>query len=499
MGQKKKVAIYCRVSTDLQETSIVNQQQYFEDYLAKHNEYILYKYYIDEGISGTDIKKRKGFNEMMEDGKAKKYDILLAKSYSRFSRNIIQSLQAINDLRERGIRVAFIEDGLDSEKDASTFGLFSWIYQQEAERGSIRIKSTWKTYNTSGKLHACRSPYGYDYDKESGDWIINQDESIYVKKIFDMYLNEGYGCTKIANILNDKGIKTKRGGKWANNTIRKIISNPVYIGTLIQGKSRTIDVVIKKSKKIDEKDWYVHENRFEAIIDEDTFYLTQEEIKRRGESKYERRSSSALFSTLIKCGECGSTFTIKRQKHFRNYSPYYTCIEYERKGVRGCGHSRITIYENELIDVIKDWLIYLSENNYKPIKDEWDKADNSISKEDLQKELVVIKKLLDEANNESLALLKLYTKGIINDNQYQMQNEQYQSQLETLTKEKENIENKIELNKVKMKSDSEIINIMDKIKSLDDSDWTNGLLRQIIETITISQDGTVIIVPKSPT
>lgn len=499
MEQKKRVAIYCRVSTEFQDTSIVNQQQYFEDYLARHDEYILYKYYIDEGISGTDTKKRNGFNQMITDGKANKYDVLISKSFSRFGRNQIQCLQAINDLREKGIRAIFIEDGLDSEKDVSTFGLFSWLYQQEAHKTSERIKLTWDTYNQSGKLHACRSPYGYDYDKATGDWIINQDEAVYVRKIFNMYLNEGYGCTKIANILNETGVKTKRKGEWANNTIRKIITNPVYIGTLIQGKSRTIDVVIKKSKKIDEKDWYVHENRFEAIIDEETFYLTQEEIKRRGESKYERRSSSALFSTLIKCGECGSTFTIKRQKHFRNYSPYYTCIEYERKGVRGCGHSRITIYENELIDVIKDWLIYLSENNYKPIKDEWDKADNSISKEDLQKELVVIKKLLDEANNESLALLKLYTKGIINDNQYQMQNEQYQSQLETLTKEKENIENKIELNKVKRKLDSEIINIMDKIKSLDDSDWTNGLLRQIIEKIEIVQDGTVTILPKRPT
>lgn len=499
MEQKKRVAIYCRVSTEFQDTSIVNQQQYFEDYLARHDEYILYKYYIDEGISGTDTKKRSGFNQMMKDGKAKKYDVLISKSFSRFGRNQIQCLQAINDLREKGIRAIFIEDGLDSEKDASTFGLFSWLYQQEAHKTSERIKLTWDTYNTSGKLHACRSPFGYNYDKENGAWVINQDEAIYVKKIFDMYLNEGYGCTKIANILNDKKVKSKRGGKWANNTIRKIIENPIYIGTLIQGKSRTIDVVIKKSKPINKKDWYVHENRFEGIIDEETFYLVQEEIKRRGESKCERRSTSALFSTLIKCGECGTTFTIKRQKHFKNYSPYYSCIKYEQKGVSGCGHSRITIYENEMIDAIKDWLEYYSKNNYKLIKEEWERNDKAETKEDLQKELEVIKKLLEESNNESLALLKLYTKGIIDDNQYQIQNEQYKCQINTLTREKEDIESKIEMSKIRKQNDSDIISIMDKIKNLDTGDWTNGLLRQIIETITISQDGTVIIVPKSPT
>lgn len=499
MEQKKKVAIYCRVSTDLQETSIVNQQQYFENYLSKHEEYILYKYYIDEGISGTDTKKRTGFNQMMADGRAKKYDVLLAKSYSRFSRNIIQSLQAINDLRERGIRVAFIEDGLDSEKDSSTFGLFSWIYQKEAESTSTRIKSTWDTYNTSGKLHTCRSPYGYDYDKERRDWIVNKDEAVYVKKIFDMYLNEGYGCKKIANIFNEKGIKTKCGGRWANNTIRKIIENPVYIGTLVQGKSRTIDVVIKKSKPIDKKDWYVHENRFEPIIDKDTFYLTQKEIEKRNSTKHERRSSSALFSTLIKCGECGSTFTIKRQKHFKNYSPYYSCVKYEQEGVKGCGHSRIAVYENTLIQGVKGWLVFLSENNYESIKEEWKKNNELNSTEDLQKELNVVKKLLDESNNESLALLKLYTKGIIDDNQYQIQNEQYRSQLDTLKKEKEDIENKIEMSKIKKKSDSDIISIIDKVKDLDTSEWTNGLLRQIIETIIITANGTVTILPKRPT
>ena len=496
MEQKKKVAVYCRVSTDIQDTSILNQQQYFEDYLSKHEEYMLYDWYLDEGISGTDIKKRDGFNKIIEDGKAKKYDILIAKSFSRFGRNQIQTLQAINSLRENGVRVVFIEDGLDSEKDISTFGLFSWLYEQEARKTSERIKLTWDTYNNAGKLHTCRSPYGYNYNKETGDFEINKDEAIYVKKIFNMYLNDGYGCTKIANILNEKGVKTKIKGSWANNTIRKIITNPIYIGTLIQGKSRTIDVVIKKSKPIDKKDWYVHENRFEAIIDKDTFYLVQEEIAKRNEKKYGRRSTSALFSTLIKCGECSSTFTIKRQKHFKNYKPYYSCINYESKGVKGCGHSRITIYENELVEYIKEWLEFISRNNYEAIKKEMNKNNENDKIDDLQKELVVIKKLLNEANNESLSLLKLYTKGIINDNQYQIQNEQYQSQLTTLSKEKEAIENKIQINKIQKNNDIDIIGLIDNIKKIDVSKWTNGQLSKIIEKIEISKDGTVVVTPK---
>ena len=137
----KRVATFSRVSTEMdsQKTSILNQEEIYSSWIEK-NKCILYKSYIDDGISGTKAYKRVEWLKMLEDGKNKKYDILLCKSYSRFGRNMIETLGAIKELRENGIRIIFIEDSLDSEADSTKFGLFSWISEQESQNTSKRIK-----------------------------------------------------------------------------------------------------------------------------------------------------------------------------------------------------------------------------------------------------------------------------------------------------------------------------------------------------------------------
>jgi len=269
-----KCAIYTRVSTFDQGTSIINQQEYFKDYIVKQNLEI-YEIYSDEAFSGLESSKRQSFKKLIEDAKRNKYHILLSKSYSRFGRNQRETLAALSVLFEHNIRVIFIEDGLDSKRDKGQFGLFAWLAEQESRKISERIKLTWQHYNKEGKVHSTASPFGYDYDKSIKNFTINKKEKEIVILIYNLYLN-GNSVNKIANILNDKNYSTKKNAKWHGKTIMLILRNEFYIGNLIQGKSHTIDITIKKTQKINRENWFIHKNNHPPIITDDVFNKVQD-------------------------------------------------------------------------------------------------------------------------------------------------------------------------------------------------------------------------------
>ena len=174
-----KVATFSRTSTDYdsQSKSIGNQEDIFKAWMDRNSNCILYKSYIDEAISGTKAKYRTQWKELIQDGKDKKYDILLSKSFSRFGRNMIETLSAIRDLREVGIRIVFIEDGLDSFKETGNFGLFGWLSEQESQRTSKRIKTVFENFKEQGKIYNCIAPLGYDYDIQKKNFVVNDLEA----------------------------------------------------------------------------------------------------------------------------------------------------------------------------------------------------------------------------------------------------------------------------------------------------------------------------------
>ena len=373
--KKKRVAFFSRVSTMDQHSSIENQQKIFEQWLERNKDCEYYKTYEDEGISGAKGYKRIEWLKMLEDGKKDLYDVVVCKSFSRFGRNIVETLTAIKQLRSNGIRCVFLEDGLDSEKDASKFGLFAWLAEEEANKTSNRIKTVWDSFNKEGKIHVTVAPYGYDYDIQKKEFVVNEIEKEVVKKIFNLYI-QGYGFNKIAQLLTEDGIPTKKGGVWAGTTVQTILKNEFYIGTLIQGKTRTIDATMKENIKIDESEWFRHKDHHEAIIDEDVFKKVNKQIEERSlnakkyytkeHSNSKRNSNKSLFSNLLVCGECGSMMTIKRKKR-ENYKPYYQCLNYDRISLK-CGHKSNRINESDLVYIVKNKLVNLSQNNFMALK-----------------------------------------------------------------------------------------------------------------------------------
>lgn len=486
-----KVATFSRTSTEYesQSKSILNQEDIFKSWIKKNN-CELYKNYIDEGISGTKGKYRTAWKQLLEDGKNKKYDILLSKSYSRFGRNMVETLGAIKELRENNIRIIFIEDNLDSKEDITKFGLFSWMAEQESQNTSKRIKTVFKHFKETGKIYNCIAPLGYDYDINKKNFVINEVEASIIKRIFKLYL-QGNGTNKIGNILTSEGIKGKNGGVIRGNTIKNIILNEVYTGTLIQGKSETIDVTISKMKQNEPENWIKHYNNHEPIIDLETFIQANKLFKINSDKakqyRYsikgmERSSNVSLFSNLLTCNNCGRSMTIRRKK---GKKLYYNCSEYEKVGV-SVGHTSNRIDEEFLIEHIKYELNSIIERNFDIININ---TNNDI-KSSLENELKVINKGIDEQMKRTNNLMELYNSGAISVNQFKLQNESISKLLDTHIKNKEIIEDKINNLPVKQSSFKKDV---ENIVGLSIEQWSNSMLKNIIDKININTNGIISI------
>ena len=484
-----KVATFSRTSTDniSQSKSIGNQEDVYKSWIEKNN-CVLYKNYIDEGISGTKGRYRVEWKELIQDGKEKKYDILLSKSYSRFGRNMVETLSAIKELREAGIRIIFIEDNLDSTKDTTNFGLFSWLAEMESKKTSERIKTVFDNFKEKGKIYNCIAPWGYDYDIEKKNFVINEVEASIIRRIFKLYV-QGNGTTRIANILTSEGIKGKNGGVIRGNTIKNTILNEVYVGTLVQGKSEGIDVTISKRNKIEQEKWIKHLNNHEAIITYETFIEANKIFKVNSEKakkhRYsikgiERSSNASLFSNLLICSNCGASITIRRKK---GKKIHYNCSEYEKVGV-SVGHTSNRIDEDFLVEYIFFRLNELIERDFDIININ---ANVDIKKE-LENQLQAVEKSINEQMKKTRNLINLYDEKVISMNQFKLENETISNTLDSLMKNKEILEDKIKNIPQETGSFKKDVESVLKIPV---EQWNNSMLKTIIKKIYVNNDGTI--------
>lgn len=492
---KKKVAFFSRVSTLEQHSSMDNQEKIFKQWLERNQDCTFHRLYEDEGISGAKGYKRTTWLEMLKDGEERKFDVIVCKSFSRFGRNQTETLSAVKNLRAKGVRCVFLEDNLDSEKDMSKFGLFAWLAEEEANKTSERIKMVWDSFNKEGKVHVAIAPYGYDYSKEINNFLVNEIEKEVVENMFNMYL-QGYGFNKIAQMLTDNNVPTKKGGKWAGATVRKVLTNEFYIGTLIQGKTRTIDATMKENIIIDEDKWYKHSNHHEAIISDEVFIKVNNQILSRSNkakevytkehSNKKRNSNKSLFSNLLVCGLCGGGMTIKRKRK-DNYKPFYQCIDYDKISLK-CGHRSNRINEVDLIELVKEELEELSEDNFRELKNLqiMKKEDKTIEK--MKKEIIAIEKKIEEQIKLANDLLKFYTTGKIVEMQFTLQNDNIQKALSELIKRKNILKEKIDNSENTQEEEKKIFMGIEGIVGKDTQEWSNAELKEVIENIIIYPD-----------
>jgi site-specific DNA recombinase len=325
-GEKKKIAVYARVSTmeEEQQSSQELQESYFKEMIAKNENWELYKIYADHGVTGTNTKNRTAFNEMIEDAKEQQFDIIITKSISRFARNTLDCLTYVRMLKglKKPVGVIFDRERISSLDSSSEMLLTIIASISEEESKTISANVCWGVTKrfSQGIPHIPTTYFlGYDEDEE-GNLIINEEEAKTVRRIYKELL-AGKGTVVIAKELTRDKVKTARGNtKWTSDSVLKLLRNEKYAGHALCQKSVTLDPLTHKlvrNKK--HKPQYFIRNHHPPIISEEDWNEAQKELDRRSKmlhdpgGKYRRAySGRAPFSNMFFCGTCGMPIIRRR-------------------------------------------------------------------------------------------------------------------------------------------------------------------------------------------
>lgn len=334
----KKVAAYCRVSTDKEDqaNSYESQKSYFRDYISHHPDWELYEVFSDEGLSGTSTQKRIGFNKMIAAAKKEEFDLIITKEISRFARNTLDSIYYTRMLKEHGVGVIFLNDNINTlDGDAELrLAIMSSIAQEESRKTSERVKWGQKRQMEHGVVFG-GTMLGYDILK--GRMYLNPDGARIVRMIFHKFVEEGKGCHVIARELTESGIKPMKGQFWQDSVILRILKNEKYCGDLVQKKTFTPNYLSHKKKyNRGEEEFVIIENHHEPIITRKMYEQANAILKQRsksqcGNAKYSNRYP---FSGKIKCGFCGASF-VARSKKRKDGSVYriWRCQKTVKQGI----------------------------------------------------------------------------------------------------------------------------------------------------------------------
>ncbi|GLY11477.1 recombinase family protein [Pseudobacillus badius] len=409
--EKIKVAAYCRVSTDSEEqaTSYEVQVEHYTTYIQNNPEWELAGIYADDGISGTNTKKREQFNKMIEDSMNGKIDMIITKSISRFARNTLDCLKYIRQLKDKEIPVFFEKENINTmdAKGEIMLTIMASLAQQESQSLSQNVKLGIQYRYQQGEVQVNHNRFlGYTKD-ENNKLVINLEQAKIVKRIYREYL-EGASLVQIARGLEaDEILTAAKRTKWRPESIKKILQNEKYIGDALLQKTYTVDFLTKKRvvNNGHVPQYYV-ENNHEPIIPREIYLQVQEEMMRRANirngktGKKRVYSSKYALSSIVFCKECEDVF---RRVHWNNRgykSIVWRCVS--RLEEKGSECTAPTINEetlqaavvkaiNELLTKKEPFLSTLQKNIATVLNEENDNTTDDIDRklEELQQQLLI--------------------------------------------------------------------------------------------------------------
>ena len=464
---KLRVTDYARVSTDHleQKKSLKNQVEHFERYIKKNPNWTYVKGYVDDGITGTSDIKRDNFMKMIEDARSGKFDLIVTKEISRFSRNTLDSIKYTRELLSYGVAVLFVNDNINTALPDSELRLtiMASMAQDEIRRLSERVKFGMNRAIERGEILGNDLLYGYKKDKDTGVLNIIKEEAIVVRRIYELYAVEELSLSKITKTLNIEGLKTCQGKKWCISTISRMIENPKYKGYYCARKSEIVDYMTKKIKYFEKDDWVIYEDktRISPIIDEDLWDRANTRLLKRKKAFSERKKDKSvyknryLYSVKIYCAEHNTVF--HRREFRRNKKDItWVCSLYLKNGKNTCDSPNIR--ESELDVIFKDLISKLQIDSkviidtlisyYKHLE-----IDTGIDEEISSRE--------KEINNLYIKkdkILELSIQGSLSNEEFYERNSQFNDKINALTKEL----NQFKLDKDKLKTTT------DKTKELED-------------------------------
>lgn len=324
-NRPRRAVFYGRVSTEheAQLSALENQMQWYDDQLHYHPNWILVERYIDEGITGTQAKKRPAFLRMLDDARDGKFDLIVTREVCRFARNTVDTLVTTRELKTIGVEVYFVEDNIwtmDGDGELR-LTIMATLAQEESRKVSERVRAGQHVSREKGTLYGNGNILGYD---RAGDtYVINEDQAETVRMIFDMYLHDDIGTGKIAQRLTELGRLNASGlNKWSHAVIARILNNQTYMGVIAYGKSYSNNYLEQKRINNRDKSTYMCvEGNFPAIVSQEEWHKVQEiKAGRMMESfnpqtgkkvRHSMPQKRDLWGTRLRCS-CGCSFRRNR-------------------------------------------------------------------------------------------------------------------------------------------------------------------------------------------
>ena len=442
-----RVTFYARVSTDRDEqlNSLENQVMYFENYIKSQVNWSFVLGYVDEGISGTSVNKRDNFLRMINDAKEGKFNLILTKEISRFSRNTVDSIQYTQRLLSYGVGVYFLNDNINTFDTDSELRLtiMSSIAQDEIRKLSERVRFGYKRSIEKGIVPGNDNFYGYK--KNKGKLEIVESEAELIRLIFNEYSKEMMGTARLGYYLyNEYNIVSKTNKPLSGVVISRIIRNPKYKGYYCAHKETTVDYHSKKRIRFSPNDWIVYKDNDACppIVSEELWercnkILDSNSIKHK---TYSRTDMRYVLSGKIKCYHDGATFIKGSYKNKKTgiENKYWGCSNYRkygRKKVNGCNTP--IIYYRELLDIFKRFVNYILSNKDDIIDNIYFLINDNKSNLDYSRELVELDKRIKEIKNAKLELINMKARKEIDLDEYNLIKDKYSKELVGIEKKKQ--------------------------------------------------------------
>ena len=491
---KLRVTDYARVSTDHleQKKSLQNQVEHFEQYIKENPNWTYVGGYVDDGITGTSDVKRDNFMKMIEDARSGKFDLIVTKEISRFSRNTLDSIKYTRELLSYGVAVLFVNDNINTVMPDSELRLtiMASMAQDEIRRLSERVKFGMNRAIERGEILGNDLLYGYKKDKDIGVLNIIEEEAKVVRRIYELYAVDELSLSKIVKTLNSEELKTCQGKKWVISTISRMIENPKYKGYYCARKSEIVDYMTKKIKYFEKDDWIIYEDktRIPPIIDEELWDRANTRLLKRKKTFSERKEDKSiyknryLYSAKIFCGQHNAVF---HRREFRKNKKDITwvCSLYLKNGKTTCDSPNIRESELDAIfrDLISKLQIDLNEvidilmNYYKHLE-----IDTGIDEEILSRERG-INNLYDKKDK----LLELSLQGSLSNTEFYERNNSFNEKIKALENELDSLKNYKEKLKGTTDKTKELAeNIKQKVKS---KPTINKIISSLLERIVVSK------------
>lgn len=489
-----RVTYYARVSTDKDEQlhSLSAQVRYFSDYIKKMPNWTFVQGYVDEGLSGTSVKKRENFLRMIADAREGKFDFIVTKEISRFSRNTLDSIQYTQELLASGVGVLFQSDNINTLMPDAELRLtiMSSIAQDEVRKISERVKFGFQRAIEKGVVLGSNKIWGYE--KQEGKLVIVEEEAEMVRMVFDLYANQSMGVRTISNRLTELGYKNSNGNPFSYSTLSGIIKNPKYKGYYCGGKTNKYDYKLKDRKNIDPDQWvmYQDEENVPPIVSEKLWERANLIIEKRAQAQRGEEPSGYHnkypYSGKIICAQHNTPYYRQLYRYKSGDKEVWQCQAYTRYGKAGC--SAPVIYTTELDDMLRQGLEHVAIHREKMIQSLIKLYESGENQAKLEEHMNRCKTAIEEINRRKDKLLDLSIDGHISVEEFATRNQGFNQALEKECRQLEELKDRERQGRETALSIETLGQVIQKELNFDEG-FSVGAMDSLLDKIVVNHTG----------